>query len=72
MSRRLRRIWWLTVSNAAERSRRTRREGDPESEEMRWSLVTLNNAVSVLWAEFGNKIGMFQTVNYVVDVPVAE
>ena len=47
-------------------------EGDPESEEMRWSLVTLNNAVSVLWAEFGNKIGMFQTVNYVVDVPVAE
>ncbi len=43
-------MWWSTVSNAAVRSRRMSKEGDPESAAIRRSLVTLNNAVSVLWA----------------------
>ena len=42
---------WSTVSNAADKSRRMRREGEPLSAAMRMSLVTLTSAVSVLWAE---------------------
>ena len=41
---------WSTVSNAAYRSRRMRREGEPESDDIRRSFVTFTRAVSVLWA----------------------
>ena len=41
---------WSTVSNAADRSRRMRKEGEPESDDIRRSFVTLTRAVSVLWA----------------------
>ena len=34
------RMPWSTVSNAAERSRRMRREGEPASDDMRRSFVT--------------------------------
>ncbi len=40
---------WSTVSNAAVRSRRMRRDGEPESAASRRSFVTLTKAVSVLW-----------------------
>ena len=49
--RRFRRMSWSTVSKAAERSRRMRREGEPASDDLRRSFVTLTSAVSVLWAE---------------------
>ena len=41
---------WSTVSNAADRSRRMRKEGEPESNDIRRSFVTFTRAVSVLWA----------------------
>lgn len=47
-SRRVRRIEWLMVSNAALRSRRMSMLREPVSEERRRSLVTLRRAVSVL------------------------
>ena len=49
--RQFKRIPWSTVSNAAERSRRMRREGEPASDDMRRLFVTLTREVSVLWAE---------------------
>ena len=40
----------VSESNAANRSRRMRREGEPESDDIRGLFVTLTSAVSVLWA----------------------
>lgn len=45
------RMLWSIVSNAADRSRRIRRDGEPASDDNRRSFVTLTSAVSVLWAE---------------------
>uniref|UniRef100_A0A0E9WE46 Uncharacterized protein n=1 Tax=Anguilla anguilla TaxID=7936 RepID=A0A0E9WE46_ANGAN len=46
--RRVRRMLWLTVSKAAERSRRMSILYAPESEDRRRSFTTLVRAVSVL------------------------
>ena len=46
-----RRMVWSKVSKAADKSRRMRREGEPESAAIRRSFVTLTRAVSVLCAE---------------------
>lgn len=50
----------LTVSKAAVRSRRVRRDGEPESAAIWRSLVTLTKAVSVLWGQGESRTGTFQ------------
>jgi len=47
--RRWRRMLWSTVLNAAVKSRRIRRVGEPASAVIGRSFVTLTRAVSVLW-----------------------
>ena len=46
--RRSSKMLWSTVSKAAVRSRRMRREGEPASAAIKRSFVTLTRAVSVL------------------------
>ena len=50
---------WSTGSNAADRSRRMRREGEPESDDIRRSFVTFTRAVSVLLAGRKTRLEFF-------------
>ena len=46
----VRRVWWFTVSNAAERSRRTSTDEREEALAARSDSDTARRAVSVEWA----------------------